>query len=91
MATQSTVARAFPLLQYLSRHPGEHGVRALASDLDLSPSTTYRLLATLAATGIVGQNRPTARHSIVVAAVQLGSAALGSQDLTARAVLFSGP
>jgi DNA-binding IclR family transcriptional regulator len=29
MATQSTVARALGLLQYLARHTGEHGVRAL--------------------------------------------------------------
>lgn len=85
MATQSTVARALALLQYLSRHPGEHGVRALASDLDLSPSTTYRLLETLAATGFVRQNRQTDRYSIGVAAIQLGIAALGSLDLTAVA------
>jgi len=85
MAPQSTVERALALLQYLSRHPGEHGVRALAGALDLSPSTTYRLLETLAEAGFVRQNRQTDRYSIGVAAVQLGIAALGALDLTAVA------
>lgn len=85
MATQATVERALALLQYLARHEGEHGVRALAEAQDLSPSTTYRLLETLAATGFVRQNRQTERYSIGVAAVQLGIAALGALDLTAVA------
>ena len=85
MATQSTVARAFPLLQYLSCHPGERGVRALACDRDLSPSTTYRLLETLTETGFVRQDHQTDRYSIGLAAVQLGIAALGARDLTAVA------
>ena len=82
MATQATVERALALLQYLARHSGEHGVRALAGALNLSPSTTYRLLETLEQTGFVRQNRQTERYSIGVAAVQLGIAALGALDLT---------
>jgi DNA-binding IclR family transcriptional regulator len=82
MATQSTVERALALLQYLARHPGDHGVRALAVALNLSPSTTYRLLDTLAETGFVRQDRQTERYSIGVASVQLGIAALGALDLT---------
>jgi DNA-binding IclR family transcriptional regulator len=85
MARQSTVERALALLQYLARHSGEHGVRALAIALHLSPSTTYRLLETLEARGFVHQNRQTDRYSIGVAAVQLGIAALGALDLSAVA------
>jgi DNA-binding IclR family transcriptional regulator len=82
MATQSSVERALALLQYLARHPGEHGVRPLAGTLAWSPSTTYRLLETLTQAGFVHQNALTDKYSIGVAAVQLGISALGTLDVT---------
>ncbi len=85
MPGSSNVERALILLTYLSRHPGEHGVRSLAAQFDMSPATVYRLLETMQAMGFVQQNPTTERYSIGINAVQLGIAALGSLDLTAVA------
>lgn len=83
MSDESNVGRALAILQYLARHPGEYGVRALSAALDLSPSTVARLLKSLLRAGFVHQNGATSRYTIGVQAVQLGLAALGAFDLTA--------
>lgn len=85
MAGSTAIERALDLLQYLSQHPGEHGVRSLAAALDLSPSTIFRLLETLERAGFVRQNAATNKYAIGIKAVQLGIAALGSLDITAVA------
>lgn len=82
MAGTTNVERALVLLQYLARHPGEHGVRSLAAALDLSPTTTFRLLEALAQTGFAKQNTATDKYAIGIKAVQLGLAALSALDLT---------
>ncbi len=81
----SHLERALALLQHLARHGGEHGVRSLATALDLPPSTTFRLLETMERAGFVRQNAATDRYAIGVQAVQLGITALGALDLTAIA------
>ncbi len=83
MANESNVDRALTILQFLARHPGEHGVRALSAVLGLSPSTVVRLLKSLVQSGFVRQNEATSRYTIGVQAVQLGLAALSTFDLTA--------
>lgn len=85
MKNTSNIDRVLALLQYLARHPGEHGVRALSAALNLSPSTLVRLLKSLVQAGFVRQNEVTSRYTIGVQAVQLGLAALGTFDLTAIA------
>lgn len=85
MAGQSNVERALDLLEYLARHPGEHGVRSLGAALELSPSTVFRLLETLEQTGFVRQNAATDKYAIGIKAVQLGISALGALDITAIA------
>jgi IclR family transcriptional regulator, KDG regulon repressor len=85
MAGNTNIERALDILEYLSRHSGEHGVRRLAAELDLSPSTVFRLLETLEQAGFVRQNHLTDKYTIGVKAVQLGIAALGSLDITAVA------
>ncbi len=80
-----SVRRALKALDYLARHPGEHGVRSLATELGLGPSTVYRLLKTMAEAGFVQQNEPAGKYSIGVKAVQLGVFALGALDVTAAA------
>lgn len=82
MPATSNVERALALLEYLSRHSGEHGVRSLAAALDMSPTTVYRLLEIMEHSGFVRQNSVTDKYAIGVKAVQLGIAALGSFDLT---------
>ena len=85
MKENSIVERTLAILQYMARHPGEHGVRSLSAALELSPSTAHRLLDTLARAGFVRQNAATEKYSIGAQAVQLGIAALGSFDVTAVA------
>jgi DNA-binding IclR family transcriptional regulator len=85
MKEASIVDRALGLLQYLARHPGEHGVRALSAALDLSPSTVHRLLDSLVRRGFVRQNEATEKYTVGAQAVQLGIAALGSFEVTAVA------
>lgn len=85
MKEASIVDRALGILQYLARHPGEHGVRALSAALDLSPSTVHRLLESLSRSGFVRQNTATEKYTVGAQAVQLGIAALGSFDITAVA------
>ncbi len=85
MAGNTALERALDLLQYLSRHPGDHGVRSLAVALELSPSTVFRLLGTLEQAGFVRQNETTDKYAIGIKAVQLGIAALGALDITAIA------
>ncbi len=85
MKEASIVDRALGLLQYLARHPGEHGVRALSAALDLSPSTVHRLLDSLTRSGFVRQNEATEKYTVGAQAVQLGIAALSSFDVTAVA------
>lgn len=85
MAGNTSVERALALLEYLSRDGGEHGVRSLATVIDVPSTTVFRLLETLEQAGFVQQNPATARYSIGTKAVQLGLAALGTLDLTAIA------
>ncbi|HWG85846.1 MAG TPA: IclR family transcriptional regulator [Deinococcales bacterium] len=85
MSTNSTVERALAVLDYLAHNPGEHGVRALAAVLDMSPATVFRLLETMEQSGFVQQNQATGKYGIGLRAVQLGISALGSLDLSAVA------
>ncbi|GAC1362780.1 MAG: IclR family transcriptional regulator [Herpetosiphon sp.] len=85
MSGITAVERALDILQYLAQHRTEHGVRALALKLEMSPSSAFRLLATLEQRGFVKQNTVTGRYAIGVRAVQLGISALGSLDLTSIA------
>jgi DNA-binding IclR family transcriptional regulator len=78
----STVRRALAILQYLARQPGPHGVRSVAHALNMSPSTAFRLLATLQQAGFAEQDAATERYSIGLNAVQLGIAALSAFDIT---------
>lgn len=85
MKEASLIDRALGLLQYLARHPGEHGVRSLSAALELSPSTVHRLLESLMRLGYVRQNGLTEKYTVGAQAVQLGISALSSFDITAVA------
>src|SRR5437763_5041841 len=60
---------------------GELGTNDLARRLGKNASTAYRLLATLAAAGLVVQVSETGRYRLGPALVQLGQAALAGLDL----------
>lgn len=61
------------ILSYLARQAGPTSAVTIARDLGLPRSTTYQLLATLAATGFVVHLADERRYSLGVVAYELGS------------------
>ena len=76
----AAVERAIGLLDALERG-GEHGTNELARTTGLSPSTVSRVLATLAAGGLVEHVPATGRYRLGLRLVELGGAALAGTDL----------
>ncbi len=76
----AAVERAIGLLEALERG-GEHGTNELARTTGLSPSTVSRVLATLAAGGLVEHVPATGRYRLGLRLVELGGAALAGTDL----------
>jgi DNA-binding IclR family transcriptional regulator len=62
------------VLRYLGRHPGPVPAATIARDLALPRSTTYHLLAVLAADGFVVHLPEERRYGLGVTAFELGSA-----------------
>jgi len=62
----------------------ELSLTELSSRLDLSPSTTYRLLMTLQNAGYVEHNSQSGRYSLGVACLDLGSVFMSQLDLRDR-------
>ncbi len=62
------------VLRYLGRHPGPVPAATIARDLGLPRSTTYHLLAVLAADGFVVHLPEERRYGLGVTAFELGSA-----------------
>jgi DNA-binding IclR family transcriptional regulator len=76
----AAVERAIVLLDALEE-AGESGTNELARQTGLSPSSVSRLLATLAAAGLVEHVAASGRYRLGLRLVQLGNAALGRIDL----------
>jgi IclR family acetate operon transcriptional repressor len=76
----AAVERAVALLDALGAG-GERGTNELARTTGLSPSTVSRLLATLAAGGLVEHVPATGRYRLGRRLLELGSAALAGTDL----------
>ncbi len=82
----AAVERAARLLECLAEAGGELGVNEIARRIGVSASTVSRLLATLAAAGLVAFDGAGGRYRLGLRLVQLGNAALAGLDLrqTAR-------
>jgi IclR family transcriptional regulator, KDG regulon repressor len=76
------IQRTLAVLSYLAHHPGPSGVREIASALDASPSSIFRILTDLTECGYAQHDAETGRYSIGAQAVQLGIAAMAGLDLT---------
>ena len=76
----AAVERAIDLLDALAAG-GERGTNQLARATGLSPSTVSRVLATLAAGGLVEHVPATGRYRLGLRLVELGGAALAGTDL----------
>jgi len=68
------VGHALDVLQLLARHTEPMPAAAIARDLRLPRSSTYRLLTTLAERGFVSHLRESGRFGLGAAAYELGSA-----------------
>ena len=78
------VERALDLLGTFSAAEPELTLTELSSLLDLSASTTYRLLVTLESKGYVEHNRQTGGYSLGLSCVDLGTVFLSKLDLRER-------
>jgi DNA-binding IclR family transcriptional regulator len=77
----AAVERAVALLDALGDGVAELGTNELARRTGLHPSSASRLLATLAAAGLVEHVEETGRYRLGVRLLQLGNAVLGRLDL----------
>jgi IclR family acetate operon transcriptional repressor len=78
----SSVRNAVRVLKaFSSRHPS-YGVSELARKLELSTSTTHRLLSTLAAEHLIEQDAETGRYHLGLAVFDLAAATSAGYDLT---------
>lgn len=69
-----SIERALDLLEALKDKIPEKGVTELSSQLDLSPTTAYRLLSTLKDRGYVEKDPKTSKYRLGIGAFELGSA-----------------
>jgi DNA-binding IclR family transcriptional regulator len=84
-APTRTLEKALVLLNFLGEQRRELGVAEIARHLDMSPSTTYRLLRTLAHHKFVKQNPETMKYRLDIKLIELGNMFLESIELRAIA------
>src|SRR3990170_3582442 len=78
--TIQSVQRACLLLETIGRE-GEAGVREMAKSLGLGKSTVQRLASTLEQMGYLRQSSKTAKYSLSLKLLELGTRALERYDL----------
>ena len=79
------VIRAIRLLKAVAAHEKDSSLTELATDLDLSPSTTHRILAALESEGLLAQDSSSRHYTLGPAALTIGAHALHKSDLRALA------
>lgn len=77
--------RMMAILDFIAQTPTEVGVNEISRALDLAPSTTHRLLATLVAGGLVQQER-NQKYRLGVKLIALGHVAQERLDLRTEAL-----
>jgi DNA-binding IclR family transcriptional regulator len=77
----NSILRAGKLLKCFSRGNATYKMSALAAQLGLDRSTTYRLLLSLEKCGLVEKDPKSGEYSLGVTALEIGSAYLGRTDL----------
>jgi DNA-binding IclR family transcriptional regulator len=80
-STVQSVDRAISILQVLARH-GSARVTEIAVELGVHKSTVFRLLATLEARGLVGQNAERGSYQLGYGVVQLAAGASKKHDIS---------
>ena len=77
----AAVERALAVVDALADGPGDLGTNELARRTGINASTVSRLLATLAASGVVEHVEATGRYRLGLRLLQLGNTVLGRLDL----------
>lgn len=71
-----SVFKTFEIIELLSQHNGTIGLRDMARELDMAPSTAHRFLSSLKEIGYVRQNPETSKYSLSLKFAWLGSKVL---------------
>jgi IclR family transcriptional regulator, KDG regulon repressor len=80
------VQRALDLLRAFLSHDGGMSAAELGKQIDLGPSTVFRMLVTLESQGFVEQDPATGKYRPGVSCLELGSRFLKNNDLRSRAI-----
>ncbi len=80
------VQRALALLRAFLSHDGAMSAAELGKQIDLGPSTVFRMLVTLESQGFVEQDPATGKYRPGVICLELGSRFLKNNDLRSRAI-----
>ncbi len=81
-----SVERAIAILETLAKEPKGLGLSEIASRIDLSSPTTYHLIATLLAHGLVYQSPKTKAYQLGSNLIRLGESARNQNDLVSVAM-----
>jgi IclR family transcriptional regulator, acetate operon repressor len=81
-----TVERAMGILLAFTASDRSLGVSEIARSLDLPKSAVHRILGSLLKTGFVERDEPGGRYRLGPRAIDLGMAAMGTQDVRAMAL-----
>jgi IclR family KDG regulon transcriptional repressor len=71
-----SVYKTFEIIEYLSHHQGNVGLRDLAREVDMPPSTVHRFMASLKDLGYVWQEPKTSKYRLGMKFAWLGSKVL---------------
>jgi DNA-binding IclR family transcriptional regulator len=82
----NSVSRALDLLKCFSRSDRELSLTEISRQLELSPSTVFRLLATLQAHGYLEQEPDGRKYRLGIACLELGSVYLSHSDIRQAAL-----
>lgn len=81
----TSIQRAFAILDVFSSNQAEMGVREIARNLNLHPSTVGRLLVTLTSLNLLTQNESNHRYRLGPKVLKWSAVYLGSLDLPSEA------
>jgi IclR family KDG regulon transcriptional repressor len=83
-----SVYKTFEIIEFLSRHQHNIGLRDLARELDMAPSTVHRFISSLKDIGYVKQDPKTSKYRLSLKFAWLGSKVLGSIQVAELAKPF---
>jgi IclR family KDG regulon transcriptional repressor len=83
-----SVYKTFEIIEFLSRHQNNIGLRDLARELDMPPSTAHRFISSLKDIGYVKQDPKTSKYRLSLKFAWLGSKVLKSVQVADLAKPF---